>query len=274
LEPLNDSTHFRLYAREEGFESTSFDASKINVRLINLCRGKSILPDTFDVYYRFHYFTDQPYFNSSSGALAGYVEVDDTTNTLLTTITKRFTNTLADAPYFSIPLPSTDSSYWHTGALTGTVKAAGLRPSLVISLCKPGKKPPTVAFPTTANLPLLQFVCVENFSDLYYGNGSLYVTLDSLPNLYAKIPTGSYAFYNPGSSTNSNPQYTRLIAGKLWEYTFISGLQPRRQPLISTIEFQDNYDYQNGPINTYTIDKSNVRIYVSGVEAKYGNPYN
>lgn len=270
LEPLNDSNRFRLYSRDEGFENAHFDTSKINVRFINLCRGRDILPDTFDVYYRYHYYTDQPYKGRFTGQFEGYVEKDDTVNTLLTTVNKRFGSTPADAPYVSIPLAPAAKSFW---LADGTIKPASLRPALVISVCKPGHKPPNNNIVTDANRPLLQFICTENFVVAAGTPQTSSPGMDSLPAYYAGIPAGSFALYNP-QTDNVAIMQGLAIAGELWQYVFISGLPIRRQPLISTIEFMDNYWVSpNGQPNTYTIDKNNLRIYVTGVEPKYGNPY-
>jgi hypothetical protein len=262
LEPLNDSARFRLYFRDEGFENSHFDTSKINVRFINMCRGRDILPDTFDVYYRYHYYTDQIYLDRFTGQFGGYLEADDTTNTFLTTVNKRWASTPGDAPYVSLPPAPAAKSFW---LADGTIKPANLRPALVITLCKPTHKPPNSNIITDP--PLLQFVCTENFVTMVGTPQTSSPGMDSLPAYYFTPPGFGYAFYNPQQFS------TVPIAGELWQYVFISGLPPRRQPLISTIEFMDNYWVQNGQPNSYNIDKSNLRIYVTTVEPQYGNPY-
>lgn len=265
IEPVNVGKGFRLYAREDGFEQLKVSQDKIYFRIANLCTARQV-PDTFDVYYNYHYFSNQAiYYTNWMGnvTLAGYVEYDDSLQ-MAGTVNKSFPTTLADAPYMSIPLASTDSSL----SVDGSYLPATRRPAVVISLFPHGQ---TVNSGTT---PLFRFVCTENFANLVNMSDTTFTSGYNIPNNYYTPINSNYYLYQTLSYANYNniPATSCPVAGGLSHYVFISGVTPRNEPLISTIELMDNYNSGWGNGNNFSIT-SVPRIYTTSVQNKYGNPY-
>ncbi|EHQ29492.1 hypothetical protein [Mucilaginibacter paludis] len=119
-------SNYNLLVRKENFEQQNLSSGKLYVRFFNNTNDAQILPDQFDVYHRVAWFTkNDVVYNPLTGAWVAktnYTPKRFSQFEKVATVSGRFLNDAALAPYAAITAIPTDSLLYPDGTFMGPTR--------------------------------------------------------------------------------------------------------------------------------------------------------